>query len=214
MKNELDNLYHLFSDNDQEVYQALIDKKDWLFTPLFLRGDLNQVMDDLGKAHYRKIESLVDEVLPFEKVTLGTNLGLEKDKIILLQNSIEHFRTLYLERNVADVCDAPFFVEYDFAKIDNRSYYALLANFYPCMSQDELEINYNEVTNSIVEQLKLMMIGPKGRFVLIIESSLLINDSFFAPYMVRIHANRNADFLLREELRQIAKEKGIIYVEG
>ena len=70
----------LFSDEDPIIYKAVRQKKDWLFVPLFLRGDINQVADSQGSIHYRKIEALVDDVLPFEKAVLPEELSLSSIK--------------------------------------------------------------------------------------------------------------------------------------
>ncbi len=209
----LKNLIDLFSDEDPVVYKAVRQKKDWLFVPLFLRGDLEQVKDSQGLLHYRKIEAIYDDVLPFEKPLLPKELLLSDEKKKELDSAFEDYRVLKLETDPNNLKDAPFFAEYDFTKIDQRGYHALLANFFPCLSMEELEISPTDDFSLVVNQLKPLMVGPKGQCVLILESHLLIQDSFYAPVLRKIHANPCSSLELREELRQICKEKGIIYTE-
>ncbi len=209
----LQNLMDLFSDEDPIIYKAVRQKKDWLFVPLFLRGDINQVADSQGLIHYRKIEALVDDVLPFEKAVLPEELSLSSDKEAEIKSAYKAYRVLRLETDPTMLSDAPFFVEYDFTKIDQRGYHALLANFFPCLSVEELDIKASDDFSKVVNQLKPLMVGPHGQCVLILENHLLIQDSFYAPVLRKIHANPSSSLELREELRQICKEKGIIYTE-
>ncbi len=209
----LKNLLDLFSDEDPIIYKAVRQKKDWLFVPLFLRGDLEQVKDSQGLLHFRKIEALLDDVLPFEKTRLPEEIALSEEKKKELFSAHEAYRVLRLETDSTTLKDAPFYAEYDFTKIDQRGYHALLANFFPCLSMEELEITPNDDYSMVVNQLKPLMVGPKGQCVLILESHLLIQDSFYAPVLRKIHANPVSSLELREELRQICKEKGIIYTE-
>jgi len=209
----LKNLLDLFSDEDPVVYKAVRQKKDWLFVPLFLRGDLVQVKDSQGLLHYRKIEAIYDDVLHFEKAAIPHELLLSNEKKKKLNSAYDAYRVLKLETDSNNLKDAPFFAEYDFTKIDQRGYHALLANFFPCLSIEELEISTNDDFSLVVNQLKPLMVGPKGQCVLILESHLLIQDAFYAPVLRKIHANPDSSMELKEELRQICKEKGIIYTE-
>jgi hypothetical protein len=209
----LKNLLDLFSDEDPVIYKAIRQKKDWLFVPLFLRGDLDQIKDIQGLLHFRKIEALLDDVLPFEKPRIPEEISLSNEKRKELDSAYEGYRVLRLETDIHTLKDAPFFAEYDFTQIDQRGYHALLANFYPCLSAEELEIKPDDDYSMVVNQLKPLMVGPKGQCILILESHLLIQDSFYAPVLRKIHANPVSSLELREELRQICKEKGIIYTE-
>ncbi len=209
----LKNFLELFSDDDKTIYQALLTKKDWLFVPLFLKGDLDQVTDSQGLKHYRMIEALYDEVLPFEKVKLPKDLGYSEQQQTKLNESLENYRLLFLETDKKSCSGAPFFAEFDFTKIDQRGYHSLLANFFPCLSKEELELDPLADVSQAVNQLKPLMIGPKGRYVLILESHLLIQDSFYAPVLRKIHVASSSPEELKEEFRHMCKEKGIIYTE-
>jgi len=209
---QLQNFLDLFSDDDTTVYKALLAKKDWLFVPLYLRGNLEEVMDENGLKHFRLIESLYDDVLPFEKITISTNLPLKPALKAKIEASLSSYSKVSLFNFIPDD-DSPFFAEYDFTKINEQTYHALLANFYPCFPIKTLEINLSLVETSFLEKLKCAMIGKKGEHVLIVERTTLINDSLYAPILRAIHVRSNADPLLKEELHILCKEKGIIYKE-
>lgn len=209
----LKNFLDLFSEEDPIIYKALLAKKDWLFVPLFLRGDLNQIEDAQGLTHYRKIEALLDDVLPFDKPVLPGGFQLSDDKKKELLSAYEAYRVLRFETDKKTLKDAPFFAEYDFTKIDQRGYHALLANFFPCLSSEELELRQEDDWTKVANQLKPLMLGPSGQCVLILESHLLIQDAFYAPVLRKIHVNPESSQELKDELRQLCVEKGIIYTE-
>lgn len=213
MNDFLKNFLDLFSEDDQVIYQALLKKKDWLFIPLYLEGDLKQTNDSEGLPHFRKIEALYDDVLPFEKAVVPEDMILLGDKKKEIVSAYESFRILHFHSDPKTLADAPFFAEYDFTKIDQRGYHALLANFFPCLNQEALEIDPDADYSLAVNQLKPLMIGPKGKYVLILESHLLIQDAFYAPVLRKIHVNPSSSGELKTELQNLCKEKGIIYTE-
>ncbi len=213
MNEYLKNFLELFSEDDQTIYQALLAKKDWLFVPLFLKGNLNQIIDSQGLKHFRLIEALYDDVLPFDKAILVNESEYSLQQRRALNEAYENFRVLSLETDRKSMDGAPFFAEYDFTKIDQRGYHALLANFFPCLRKEELEIDPLADMSLAVNQLRPLMIGPKGRYVLILESHLLIQDAFYAPILRKIHVAVSASDELKDEFRHLCKEKGIIYTE-
>lgn len=212
MNKKLKNFNDLFSENDQIVYKALLAKKDWLFVPLFLKGNLEVNLDENGNKHYRFLEALYDDVLAFDEIVLDKKLPLKPR----LKSKIEMKLTPYVKLTLLDSIpddESPFFAEYDFTKINDETYHSLLANFYPCFPLRTLDINLLTLESSRSEQLKCVMIGKKCEYVLIVDRFTLINNCLYAPILRAIHVRPTADPLLKEELQILCKEKGIIYKE-
>jgi len=209
---QLQNYIDLFSENDTTVYKALLAKKDWLFVPLFLRGNLEVKLDENNQKHFRLLESLYDDVLNFDSIVFEEKLALEPHLKLKIETKLASYVRLTLLDTIPDD-DSPFFAEYDFTKINDETYHSLLANFYPCLSLRTLAINPLTLKSSLLEQLKCVMVGKKGEHVLIVERSTLINDCLYAPILRAIHVRPTIDHLLKEELQILCKEKGIIYKE-
>lgn len=212
MNKKLQNFVNLFSEDDRIVYKAIFAKKDWLFVPLYLRGNLDVTIDENNLKHFRLIEALYDDVLTFDEIRLSKKLSLDTN----LKTKIEKSLSPYVKVTLFDsICDdnSPFYAEYDFTKINEETYHSLLANFYPCMSIRSLSIDASKLEFSLIEKLKCAMVGLKGEHVLIVERSTLINNSLYAPILRAIHVRTTAEPLLKQELSTLCKEKGIIYKE-
>ncbi|MCX5775109.1 MAG: hypothetical protein NTV44_01935 [Firmicutes bacterium] len=212
MNKKLQNFMNLFSDDDKVVYQAILAKKDWLFVPLFLPGNTMVYMDERNLRHYRLLEAIYDDVLPFDKILLDTKIPVKSDVKLKVESDLKEYRKLVLMDAIPND-NTPFFAEYDFTKLNEETYHALVANFYPCLSVRSLSIDLSLLETSLIEKLKSVMVGKKGEHVLIVDQSVLLNDSLYAPMLRAIHVRPNADPVLQEELRLLCKEKGIIYKE-
>lgn len=212
MNKQLKNFVDLFSDDDTVVYHAILAKKDWLFVPLFLRGNTLVSKDERNLVHYPFIEALYDDVLPFDKIVLDAEIPIKKSLKSKIESHLEQYLKLVLLDFIPDD-DTPFFAEYDFTKINEQTYHSLVANFYPCFSTRSLSIDLSLIETSFVEKMKCAMVGKKGEHVLIVDKASLLNDSLYAPILRAIHVRHDADSVLKEELRLLCKEKGIIYKE-
>ena len=196
MNEYLDNFYRLFSENDQEVYKAVLEKKDWILIPLFLPGDLSISKDEEGKNHFFALEALFNDVLLFKSLD---------DK------RVSNFRYVKFKKRITGNTHPHFYVEYDFNKIDQKGYQTVVANFYHCLNKKELEINKN--SDDIKELLKLFMIGEENEAVIVLEESNLLNNAFFAPIMKRVIVSESAPMEVKEVLIKLAEEKNIGYAE-
>ena len=217
MHSDLEIFNNLYGDDDELVFKALSAKKDWMFEkPLFVKGHINIKKDNKGLIHYPFIESMLDDTLLFEdfKVlneevnSLNNNEQIEK-----VLN--EHFAYLNLYEKVDD--STPFFVEYDFNLIDNNMFNMLFPNFFRKHSINLWNIDFEKINNitseSLIEYLKLALVGKEGEHVIVMEKSNLINGVFFAPIAKRIIAQNNIDEELKLELKTIAEEKEMEYEE-
>ena len=195
MNKYLDNFNRLFSDDDKIVYQAILEKKDWLFHPLYLSGNLDITLDEQGKKHFKFLESLFDNVILFKK---------SKNELA------KNFRYVKFSNDLSNE-EALFFIEYDFTRIDEKGYHAIVANYYPCLSEEELHIDYS--SKSVKEVLKTMMIGENNESVIILDQSALINDAFFAPIIRKVFVKESAPKEVKEVLINLAVDKDVEYVE-
>ena len=195
MNKYLDNFNRLFSDDDKVVYQAILEKKDWLFHPLYLSGNLDITLDEQGKKHFKFLESLFDNVILFKK---------SKNELA------NNFRYVKFSNDLSNE-EALFFIEYDFTRIDEKGYHAIVANYYPCLSEEELHIDYS--SKSVKEVLKTMMIGENNESVIILDQSALINDAFFAPIIRKVFVKESAPKEVKEVLINLAVDKDVEYVE-
>lgn len=195
MNKYLDNFNRLFSDDDKIVYQAILEKKDWLFHPLYLPGNLDITLDEQGKKHFKFLESLFDNVILFKK---------SKNELA------NNFRYVKFSNDLSNE-EALFFIEYDFTRIDEKGYHAIVANYYPCLSEEELHIDYS--SKSVKEILKTMMIGENNESVIILDENALINDAFFAPIIRKVLVKESAPKEVKEVLINLAVDKDVEYVE-
>lgn len=196
MNKYLDNYYRLFSENDQEVYQAVLEKKDWILVPLYLPGDLSMEKDEEGKNHFFALEALFNDVLLFK------SLGDER---------LKQYRYVKFKKSLIGNNHPHFYIEYDFNKIDQKGYQTVVANFYHCLNKKELEIN--KESDDVKELLKLFMIGEENEAVIVLEESNLLNNAFFAPIIKRIIVSDLAPHEVKEVLIKLANEKDVEYIE-
>ena len=196
MNKYLDNFNRLFSDDDKIVYQAILEKKDWIFSPLYWPGNLDISLDEQGKKHFKFLESLFDNVILFKK-----------SKNELARN----FRYVKFLTSIINEEEAMFYIEYDFTRIDEKGYRAVVANYYPCLNEEELHIDYS--SKDTKEVLKTMMIGENNESVIILDENALINDAFFAPIIRKIFVNESAPKEVKEVLINLAVDKDVEYVE-
>lgn len=196
MHKYLDNYYRLFSENDQEVYKAVLEKKDWILVPLFLPGDLTMEKDEGGNNHFFALEALFNDVLLFKKLD---------------DERLKNFRYIKFKKNLSGNNHPHFYIEYDFNKIDQKGYQTVVANFYHCLNKKELEIQ--KESSDVKELLKLFMIGEENEAVIVLDESNLLNNAFFAPIMKRIIVSDMAPHEVKEVLIKLATEKDVEYVE-
>lgn len=197
----LQNYIHLFSDDQATVIKAVKEKKDWILRPLFLPLDFTQKEDENGKKHFYHLEALLDDVICFSSL---------KSDLQVIQN----FRFVKFQTDLmVHSSSFPYaFIQYDFRKIDQKGYQELLANYYPCLSLEELEIK-EDASSNVVEAMKYFMVGEKNEAVLILDAQQLIHDAYYAPVIRQLIVHPSTPEELKELLKGIAKEKGVPYVE-
>jgi hypothetical protein len=166
----------LFSEDDSVVYQALQAKKDWMFRKLYLKVKFSKSED--AKIPYPEIFATMDHAIHFDKLP-GESEVIKKFN--------ESYRYKTLTENI-ELEKSSFLIELNLYSMDDKAYRDLVANFYPCMSIDELEI-VND--GNVMNLLKLPMIGKKGEWVLVISKDQLLNDNYYLPCFKKIIYGKN-----------------------
>ncbi len=193
---DLKNMLMLYSDLDDEVYQALNNKKNWILHSYYVKGHLSTSEDHFHRLHYVLIEAMLDDVLLFRE--LNAEDVKDSERLPLWRNQ---YKILDLYEEIPT--DAPFVIEYDFSLLDRQAYNALMPNFY---FGHEIEAE-DDHQSSIVSLLKMLL--NKDHPFILLENSLLINNSFFAPIISKIIVFQTASKELQEELKAISLEKEI-----
>lgn len=206
MNKYIENFYDLFSLNDAKVYQAIKEKKDWLFQKLYIPYTFEKKIEN-GKELYEELYALMDQSVVFKPLSLPDNLFEDhmdkKDKIIDAFNI--DYALLYLYNKLTKkVQKGTFFVEFDFSLLSDKLYKELVANFFPCISsKEELDLFYDETR--IEDLLKYAMYGENGKWVLILSKNNLLNGKFYLPYAKKIYFNKELiDKEQEEGLKEIA----------
>ncbi|MDD6302231.1 MAG: hypothetical protein PUA56_02830 [Bacillales bacterium] len=204
MNKFINNFYSLYSNDDRVTYQAILEKKDWMFRPLFFMMTFEGIEVE-GKIIYPDLFALMDKAIHFKKAEFHQSLFEDnlnkKDDIINGFN--KSYRLRYAFENIVNISKkAAFFVEMDFSKIDKKSYNELVANFYPCISEvKDLDLFYNE--NSPIDLIKFAMYGENNSWVFILDINALINDRYYMNFMKKIWYNPS---LLDDEMIETLKE--------
>jgi len=206
------NFYDLYSDNDQIVYKAVLEKKDWMFRKLFIACDFHALIID-GITTYPDLFGLMDQAFVFQKLTLDPSKfkDHEKDIIKITKAFNEKYRIRYAyERIVPQKEESTFYVEMDFTKLDKKTYNDLVCNFYPCIPEvKDLDLFFDPEKN--IDLLKYPMIGEEKKWVFILDSHLLVNDRYFMEKCLKKiwYNSHNLDALKIETLKEIAHTNDI-----
>lgn len=199
MNQDLLNMELLYSENDEDVYKALSLKQNWINGMFFIKGNIDTSLDSKGRIHYPFIEALIDDVLLFSPIEVE-----DKEREAKWN---EKYRMLELSYSLEK--DAPFVAVYDFNKLDRLGYNSLMPNFYRAVGENCFDKGSDDITDLI----RILMQKENGKAFFLIEKENLINDVFYAPLLVKLIAFPSASDELKEELKTIAEEKEIIYIE-
>lgn len=205
----LTNLYKLYSSDDSVSYQAILEKKNWMFQKLYVPISFKSKIVN-QKDIYEELYALIDQAfvfksLSYQKSKYGNYDSKKVKKMIDIFN--QNYSYLYLT-NVIDFDTEKdiFYAEIDLSKISQETYKILVANFFPCLKEEELEIKLD--LTSIVEILKLAMLNEKG-FVFILENDKLLDKKLFLPVIKKLHYQSNLDQEKVETIEEIARRLNV-----
>lgn len=204
--NDVEILEKLFSDNEKEIYSALLAKKDWLNTKLILEGNLDYYIDEQNRKRFPFLEHLFDNVVYFSNIYYdGKNIDLKQS----IDQLLVKFKRAIFKTKIDLNSNCPFYVEYDFNKLDELGYRALIANVYHMQKEENLNIEYDKIDTSILDQIKLAIIGNEDETCFILDDSNLINGCFFLPIVSKIYISKKISENLFKELQLFSEENNV-----
>lgn len=169
------NFFDLFSDDENILYQALIEKKDWILKEFYLVFNFENVED---------LDAIAQGHLRFKKLLIDPNIfsGDNKKTSLINEKFNENYRVLYLD-DAMPVFDSEneFCIKFDFNKLSDREYKILFANFYPCVDEKVIIENYHG------DEMSLLMLSMNrliGDNVLIMDKTYLTEKDEFACNVV------------------------------
>jgi len=169
------NFFDLFSDDEKVLYQALIQKKDWILKEFYIVFNF----ENAGE-----LEAIAQGHLHFKKLLIDPNLfDGNNDKATLMSESFNrNYRVIYLNDEMPFFdSENEFCIKFDFNKLSDREYKILFANFYPCVDEKVIIDNYHEDDASL---LLLSMNNFIGDNVLIMDKTYLTDNDEFACNVV------------------------------
>lgn len=167
MNRYLNNIRRLFSDKNEEIYQALLEKKDWIFQEYYCIGSFDSNQD---------VEDIIDGKLRLRKLYIDPQQFSDREKLSMTEETLKQFRFLYLYRNLPK-CEHSdeFVIRYDFRKLNDREYKMLFPNLYPCLSETDRD---SVEEDRLVASMKRAMDDSLGDAVLIMNEQDLIDSCF------------------------------------
>lgn len=205
---DLENLKLLFSDNEKDIYKALLDKKDWINTKLILEGNLDYYFDEKNIKRFPFLENLFDNVVKFNYVCYQ-NKSLSEEDNKHINEHLKEFKRAIFKTKIELNSNAPFYVEYDFNKLDELGYKALVANFYSMHKEDDLDINLKNKELEPIDLIKICMIGREIDKCIILSNESLINDVYFLPIVSKIYIAKPIEEDLYRELEIYCKDNDV-----
>lgn len=207
--NDLENLELLFSDNEKDIYKALLDKKDWINTKLILEGNTNYFIDEKGIKHYLFLECLFDNVVLFEPV-IYKNDNITNKQLEVINDNLSSYKRCIFKNRIDLNSNASFYVEYDFNKLDTLGYKTLVANFYNMHNEKDMDIKVDGDSISPIDLIKISIIGNESDKCIVLNDESLINGVFFLPIVSKIYIAKPIEKDLFDELNIFCKENNVI----
>lgn len=205
---DIENLKLLFSDNRKEIYQALYEKKDWINRKLILNGCLDYYLDEQGKKRFFFLENLFDNVVAFNPVHYENN-RLQDWNIIRINEDLQAFKRAKFKTKIDLTSGAPFFVEYDFNKLDELGYKTLFANFYFNHPEADLCIDLESDPMEAIDLIKICLIGREDECSIILTDDNLLNGVYYLPIVSKIYIAKAIEDELFKTLEEYCKRNNV-----
>lgn len=197
MKKYLQNIRNLFSSDDQVVFNALQEKKDWINQNFYIVCSLDTNQD---------IEDIIEQRIRFRSLYVNPELCL-KDDYKKVNEDFSTFKVLYLYDNIP-YCEeeSEFVIRLDFTRLTDREYKMLFANFYPCLDKRFI---LEDEEDEILSLLKKGMDKSLGDNVIIMANRDLINSCFKCNVVDQIIVNKNLNEGYLIHLRLLCEKMNI-----
>src|SRR5574344_558740 len=200
------NFIELFSSSDEERYEALLFKKEWILDKFYVPYTFDYANGKAG----REIECLIHFMLPFRQLT---TLSVETKESI---NAVKKFNDKYRRLKIYHKLPRryhkdTFFVEIDFKKLDRDDYKVLVASFFPCLELSEFKDKYP--LNDLRTRFKYAIEGYDDSSLLLLDKKYLSNDAYKVDGFTKIYIYDDISDSNERKLRQIAKYLNLKVVE-
>lgn len=201
MKRYLKNLRELFSDDDQVVFNALKEKKDWINQSFYIVCSLQTNQD---------IEDIMDRKIRFRSLYVNPAL-CSKEEYEKTNEDFSTFKVLYLYNEIPYCEDeGEFVLKLDFSRLTDREYRMLFANFYPCLdSQYILEDEDDEILSLLKKGMDKLM----GDNVIIMANMDLVDSCFNCDVFSQLIVNKNLNDGYMIHLRLLCEKMKIQFKE-
>ena len=203
MKNKLQNLRQLFSDDNNIMYKAILEKKDWILKPMYVVATLSSNSD---------IEDIFERRLRFKKAYLDGDAFSNKELYLEAFDRFNNqFRVLYLYNEIPFVNDeSDFVIEYDFRKLTDNEYKILFANFYPTLNETERKELEDD---DLIYLLKQAMDDRLGDASIILDLNNLQESCFFSNVLNKIIISNHLNEGYKMHLKLLCEKLNITLKE-
>lgn len=203
MKNKLQNLRQLFSDDNNIMYKAILEKKDWILKPMYVVATLSSNSD---------IEDIFERRLRFKKAYLDGDAFSNKESYLEAFDRFNNqFRVLYLYNEIPFVNDeSDFVIEYDFRKLTDNEYKILFANFYPTLNETERKESEDD---DLIYLLKQAMDDRLGDASIILDLNNLQESCFFSNVLNKIIISNHLNEGYKMHLKLLCEKLNITLKE-
>lgn len=208
MSKDIKNLDLLFSENQQEIYLGLLEKKDWINRKLILSGCLDYYIDDNNRKRFFFLENLFDNVVAFHPVSYK-NSKLNEPKEISINEQVSIFKRAVFKTKIDLTDGAAFYVEYDFNKLDTLGYKTLFANFYFNHKEEDLNIDLSPEDLDAKDLIKICLIGNEDECTIILTDENLLDGVYYLPIVSKIYLARPIEEDLFKELSNYCEDNEI-----
>lgn len=165
MNKYINNFINLFSNDNNTIYKAILEKKDWILDEYYIELDFVPSKVD-GLDVYPKVFALLDGGVYMNPCIL------EDDKENMLV-SINSYLDLFAKDHIP-FKKGHFYVGLNFKRIEDNVYKELCANFYPKFDEGEFDKTDDELINAFAK----FMYGKNGEYVLLLSNSLLMRQVY------------------------------------
>ena len=123
----------------------------------------------------------------------------------LINNTLKDMARLTLYSDIDESLDVPFWIEYDFNKLEMNQYYQLFPNFYNALILEMLNVNLGG-KNLVYECIKCAISGDMFQNFIILMKNDLLDMRYHAPIISKIYVKNDIDPELLDTLNMIAKK--------
>lgn len=203
MNKYLVNLRNLFSEDDLVVFEALKEKKDWINNSFYIVCSLKDNRD---------IEDIIEGRIRFRSLFVNPEYCLDNEHNKRVNEDFSTFKVLYLYNDLPTYLEEDeFIVRLNFAKLLDKEYRMLFANFYPCLEKEDILVSENDEMISLLKKGMDLYLGDN---VIIMANYDLDNSCFSCNVVDQIIVNEKVNDGYIIHLKLLAEKMKISLIEN